>query len=308
MSRRNEITAKVVSIQASGSIGDISDIVNVNLADGGMIKYDTTTQKYHVTSELLDPSLTISGGDYVSNKGTTINVTTTSSSSDPSTLATGELAYNSQSSKLFVGDSVDGVSVIGGSAYINLIDHVAGINTLDSAMIVDANNHIDVVKTASFVIDASGGSVTPITSIETVITDAATDAQFTTALATENRIHEVVGADTHKTLANNSGALRNLSDVITTHGNGNTLILDDVQVGDGITLDSSDLGLEYAIVNISTEQLIISPGAGGSLSFAGGTGTVPLGARILASGGVASVLRTTVAGNPHWVIFGNGLS
>ena len=307
MSHRNEITAKVVSIQASNSLNNLIDLNTDNLADGGMIIYDEDATSYVVTSELEDEALTISGGDYILGKGTTIRITAATNSDDPDTLAFGELAYNDFSDTLFIG-SIDGVVKIAGDAYVNMLSHTPGTSTPDAAVILDSDLHTDTIKTSSFVIDVSGGVVTPITSIETVITDAATDAQFTTALATENRIHEVVGADTHKTLANNSGALRNLSDVITTHGNGNTLILDDVQAGDGITLDSSDLGLEYAIVNISTEQLIISPGAGGSLSFAGGTGTVPLGARILASGGVASVLRTTVAGNPHWVIFGNGLS
>lgn len=307
MSQRNEITAKVVSIQAAGSIGDITDINANNLEDGGMIKYDLESLQYVITSELKDSALTVSGGDYATDKGTTLTITTSTVSTDPTSLANGELAYNSVGDKLLIGTTGSPVA-IGGGSYMSLIDHTAGVNTADSAMIVDTNKHIDEINTASFSIDTSGGTVAPITSLATSITSSSADTELPTSLAVENRIQEVHNADTHKTLANNSGSIRNLSDVITTHGNGNTLILDDVQLGDGIKLDSSDLGLEYTIVNISNEQLLISPDASGSLSFAGGNGTVPLGGRVLASGGVASVLRTTVAGNPHWVIFGNGIS
>ena len=307
MSHRNEITAKVVSIQAAGSVGDITDIDTNSLADGGMIKYDVDSLRYVVTSELQDSSLTISGGDYAVNKGTTISITTSSVSTDPDSLADGELAYNTITDKLLIG-TPGGIIDVGGNSYTTLIDHVAGVNTADSAIIVDSNKHIDEITTASFSIDTSGGTVTPITSLSTSITSSATDTELPTALAVENRIQEVHGADTHKSVANNGGSSRNISDLITTHGNGQTLILDDVAAGDVLLLDSTDLGLEYAIVNISSNPLIISAPGTGSLSFASGTGTVGTGSRVLAVSGVASVLRTTAAGNPHWVIFGSGLS
>ena len=307
MSHRNEITAKVVSIQAAGSIGDITDIDNNNLTDGGMIKYDIDSLRYIITSELLDSSLTISGGDYAVNKGTTISIATSTVSSNPDTLATGELAYNTITDKLLIGNA-SGVIEVGGNSYTAMLDHVAGINTADSAIIVDSNKHIDEITTASFSIDSSGGTVTPITSLSASITSSSDNTSLPTSLAVENRIQEVHNEDTHVSVANNSGTSRNISDLITTHGNGQTLILDDVAAGDALSLDSTDLGLEYAIVNISSNQLIISAPAAGSLSYASGTGTVALGARVLAVSGVASVLRTTVAGNPHWVIFGNGLS
>lgn len=307
MSQRNEITAKVVSIQAAGSVGDITDIDTNSLADGGMIKYDVDSLRYIVTSELQDSSLTISGGDYAVNKGTTISITTSSVSTNPGSLADGELAYNTITDKLLIG-TPGGIIDVGGNSYTTLIDHVAGVNTADSAIIVDSNKHIDEITTASFSIDTSGGTVTPITSLSTSITSSAANTELPTALAVENRIQEVHGADTHKSVANNGGASRNISDLITTHGNGQTLILDDVASGDILLLDSTDLGLEYAIVNISSNPLIISAPGTGSLSFASGTGTVGTGSRVLAVSGVASVLRTTAAGNPHWVIFGSGLS
>ena len=307
MSHRNEITAKVVSIQAAGSVGDITDIDTNNLADGGMIKYDADNLRYDVTSELADSSLTISGGDYAVNKGTTISITTSTVATNPVSLATGELAYNNNTDKLLIG-TVGGIIEVGGNSYTAMLDHNAGINTASSAIIVDSNKHIDEITTASFSIDTSGGSATSVTSLSTTLTSSATNTELPTSLAVENRIQEVHNEDTHPTVTNNGGASRNISDLITTHGNGQTLILDDVAAGDILSLDSTDLGLEYAIVNISSNPLIISTPAGGSLSYASGTGTVGLGARVLAVSGVASVLRTTVAGNPHWVIFGNGLS
>ena len=62
----------------------------------------------------------------------------------PSTLTKGELAYSSNSHKLFVGHPGDSsVEVIGGKLYVDYLDHAAGTLTASSALITDANSKLD---------------------------------------------------------------------------------------------------------------------------------------------------------------------
>ena len=62
----------------------------------------------------------------------------------PSTLNKGELAYSSNSHKLFVGNPGDSsVDVIGGKLYVDYLDHAAGTLTASSALIADANSKLD---------------------------------------------------------------------------------------------------------------------------------------------------------------------
>jgi len=62
----------------------------------------------------------------------------------PTSLNQGEMAYSSDSDKLFIGNPGDAeVTVIGGKVYINMLDHTAGTLTASSALIADANSKID---------------------------------------------------------------------------------------------------------------------------------------------------------------------
>ena len=73
-----------------------------------------------------------------------IKIKRSSSTATPTSLAQGEIAYSSNSDKLFIGNPGTGdVTVIGGKAYINLLDHTAGTLTPNSAIIVDGSSKID---------------------------------------------------------------------------------------------------------------------------------------------------------------------
>ena len=90
----------------------------------------------------------------------------------------GELVYSyrgadgsgdeSGTGKLYIGHA-DGLAsgrtanVIGGSVFMDILDHTAGTATASSAVLLDSNSHIDAVKTAALHIGSSG-SETQVTS------------------------------------------------------------------------------------------------------------------------------------------------
>ena len=73
-----------------------------------------------------------------------IKIKRSSSTATPTSLAQGEIAYSSNSDKLFIGNPGTGdVTVIGGKTYINMLDHAAGTLTANSAVIVDGSSVIN---------------------------------------------------------------------------------------------------------------------------------------------------------------------
>ena len=90
------------------------------------------------------------------------------------TLTDGELGYSYSSGdgsgneqglgKLFIGhaDGLGGTrvaAIIGGSYFTNLLDHAAGTLTASSAIITNAQNHVDVLKTTGLFLGSSGSAV-----------------------------------------------------------------------------------------------------------------------------------------------------
>ena len=98
----------------------------------------------------------------------TFKIKRSNTTSAPTSLAQGELAYSSNSNKLFVGHpSTSAVTTIGGELYVNMLDHTAGTLTADSAIIVDSNSKIDQllvdnirIGTTADTIDTSSGNLT----------------------------------------------------------------------------------------------------------------------------------------------------
>jgi hypothetical protein len=90
----------------------------------------------------------------------TIKIKRSASSAAPSSLGAGELAYSSNSKKLFVGHpSTSAVTTIGGDLYVQMLDHTAGTLTASSAVVVDSNNKIDQLKTGNIVITGSSNTL-----------------------------------------------------------------------------------------------------------------------------------------------------
>jgi len=76
----------------------------------------------------------------------TIQIKRSTSTAAPSSLSNGELAYSSNSDKLFIGrpgGSTGDIDVIGGKLFTDKLDHTDGVLTASSAIIVDADSKID---------------------------------------------------------------------------------------------------------------------------------------------------------------------
>ena len=91
----------------------------------------------------------------------TIKIKRSSSSAAPTSLGAGELAYSSNSQKLFVGSPAVGnaVTTIGGDLYVAMLDHSAGTLTASSAILVGSDSKIDQLKTGATVITGANNTI-----------------------------------------------------------------------------------------------------------------------------------------------------
>ena len=98
-----------------------------------------------------------------------IRIKRSSTSGNPGTLGAGEVAYSAltgtQSNggdRLYIGFGTETAGdaanhfVIGGKYFTDMLDHVHGTNTADSALITDASGKLDVLKTTNLQIGGSG--------------------------------------------------------------------------------------------------------------------------------------------------------
>lgn len=102
----------------------------------------------------------------------TIKIKRSSSSAAPTSLGAGELAYSSNSQKLFIGSPAVGnaVTTIGGDLYVAMLDHTAGTLTASSALITGADNKIDQLKTGSTVITGANNTLATTSAALTIKT------------------------------------------------------------------------------------------------------------------------------------------
>jgi len=90
----------------------------------------------------------------------TIKIKRSSSTAAPTSLGAGELAYSSNSKKLFVGHpSSSAVTTIGGDLFVEMLDHTAGTLTASSAIVVDTSSKIDQLKTGNIVVTGSNNTI-----------------------------------------------------------------------------------------------------------------------------------------------------
>ena len=90
-----------------------------------------------------------------------IKIKRSTSTSAPSALENGEIAYSSNSNKLFIGrpgGTTGDIDAIGGKFFTDLLDHTAGTVTASSALIVDASSKLDVLNVDN--ITLNGNSIT----------------------------------------------------------------------------------------------------------------------------------------------------
>ena len=176
-------------------------------------------------------------------------LTTGATTSAPSNIKTGELAYSyvagtqaNNGDRLYIGTGTESggiassVDLIGGKYFTGLLDHVHGATTANSALIVDGNKHVTELNIGSLALEASGGSGQVVTSISTSTTLAgASNAQLVTALAAKTYIDAVVTAqDLDFAADSGTGSIDLDSEVmtftgdtgITTSASGNAVTID----------------------------------------------------------------------------------
>ena len=210
-------------------------------------------------------------------------LTTGATTSAPSNIKTGELAYSyvagtqaNNGDRLYIGTGTESggvassVDLIGGKYFVGLLDHVHGTTTANSALIVDAQKHVTELNIGSLALEASGGSGQVVTSISTSTTLAgASNSQLVTSLAAKTYIDAVVTAqDLDFAADSGTGAIDLDSEVMTFTGD--TGITTSAS-GNAVTIDLDDTAVTAGSYGSTTQIPTFTVDAQGRLTAAGTT-------------------------------------
>jgi hypothetical protein len=221
-------------------------------------------------------------------------LTTGATTSAPSNIKTGELAYSyvngtqgNNGDRLYIGTGTENagiassVDVIGGKYFTNLLDHVHGTTTASSALIVDANKHVSELNIGSLALEASGGTGQVVTAISTSTTlSGASNSQLATALAIKTYVDtEITAQDMDFTADSGTASVDLDSQSLAVTG---LTGITTVASGQGITIDLDDTA--------------VTPGAYGSQTQIP-TFTVDQQGRLTAASTVAVATALTVDGD-----------
>lgn len=224
-------------------------------------------------------------------------LTTGSTTTAPSNIKTGELAYSyvagtqaNNGDRLYIGTGTESggvaasVDLIGGKYFTGLLDHVHGTTTASSALIVDANKHITELNIGSLALESSGGSGQIVTSIETSMPGSPTDGQLITAQGVKEFIDGLDlgvagdsgsiaidifsgGASSEETLT-----IAGTANEIETSASGNTVTIglpNDVDIAGDLDVATLDVATSAEIASAKIEDLtnnrIVIAGTGGEL-------------------------------------------
>ena len=221
-------------------------------------------------------------------------LTTGSTTTAPSNLKTGELAYSyvagtqsNNGDRLYIGTGTEtngiaaSVDLIGGKYFTGLLDHVHGTATANSAVILDGNLHIDQINVGTLALESSGGSGQTVNEISTSTTlSGASDTQLVTALAVKTYIDtNITAQDLDFTGDSGTGAVDLDSQSLAISGD------------TGITTTASG-----QTITIDLDDTAVTPGSYGSQT-AIPTFTVDQQGRLTAAGTVAVATSLTVDGD-----------
>jgi len=204
-----------------------------------------------------------------------IKVKRSSTVNAPSALSTGELAYSfgspqettNNGGRLFIGSmgpssnlNSDGGSpiVIGGQYFTDMMDHVKGVLTANSALIVDANKKLDnlivdsldlnsnILSATDATIDSGNIRITPMVGAKTIITNIYTYSSGVNPISLLEYIQESVAL---------SVTNENIQDIV------GDMVTGNVENGIAVTYDDVAGKLDF---NVNDPTLSISGDATGS--------------------------------------------
>lgn len=233
----------------------------------------------------------------------------------PTNLKTGEIAYSwlagtqgNNGDRLYIGTGNEsggiatGIGIIGGKYFTDLLDHVHGTATANSAVLLDVNKHISELNIGALALESSGGTGQVVNSISTSTTlSGASNTELVTSLAAKTYIDaQVTAQDLDFTGDSGTGsvdldsqglAVTGLTGITTTaNAQGLTIDLDDTSVTAGsygsttaiptFTVDQQGRLTAAGSVNVAT-TLTVGADAGSNdvvnllsdvLTFSGDTG------------------------------------
>ena len=221
-------------------------------------------------------------------------LTTGATTTAPANIKTGELAYSyvsgtqgNNGDRLYIGTGTEvggvapNVDIIGGKYFTQLLDHVHGTATANSAVILDGNLHIDQINVGTLALESSGGSGQTVDNIVTDTTlSGVADTDLVTALAVKTYIDtNITAQDLDFTGDSGTGAVDLDSQSLAISGD------------TGITTTASG-----QTITIDLDDTAVTPGSYGSQT-AIPTFTVDQQGRLTAAGTVAVATSLTVDGD-----------
>jgi len=199
----------------------------------------------------------------------TIKIKRSSSTAAPTTLGAGELAYSSNSKKLFVGHpSSAAVTTIGGDLYVEMLDHTAGTLTASSAIVVDASSKVDQLKTGNIVVTGANNTIATTSGNLTVKSAGQLILQHGGELNLQQQ-------STSLTLPDNEAAALDINEggtsyvkFITTNGSEEVEISKDVDLNGALDVSgAATLGSAAVTGNltVNTDKFTVASGTGNTL-------------------------------------------